>query len=76
MVDGLDSLDALDCGGNLDLARREVVVKARVRVRRLAVTKRWDERWEAPLRESGILVAMVVVGGAVTSFKNCHSPKG
>lgn len=41
-MDGLDSLDALDgCGGSfLDLARREVVVKALLaRVRRLAARK-------------------------------------
>lgn len=63
----LDGLDAWSCSESfldlLALARREdVVVKARgVRVRRLAVKKKWwDERWEdPPLRESGILVAMV-----------------
>lgn len=42
---GPDGLDASDRAGSfLDLARREVVVKARVRVRRLAVRNRRDGR--------------------------------
>lgn len=72
----LEDLDAWSCSESvsdldldlLALAKREdEVVRVRVRVRarcRLAVKKRWwDERWEdpPPLRESGILVAMVMV---------------